>query len=190
MRQNALAAGYLYPSADNGAWIVVEDPDLLKSAGNAALLDTIFRSRMISLFGFGTINGQLKERISLFPEPILAAARRNTALYKRYRHLLKHDCFRLLNPDDATGQKPQAVQFTSPDGQEAVVLVFRGGGAQDSFHLPLRGLQKSSNYGVVFANDGSTLEKKGDVLLSQGIAVSLPSSSMSEVVLLNARDHA
>lgn len=189
VRQNALAAGYLYPSADNGAWIVVEDPDLLKSAENAALLDTIFRSRMISLFGFGTINGQLKERISLFPEPILAAARRNIALYKRYRHLLKHDCFRLLNPDDATGQKPQAVQFTSPDSQEAVVLVFRGGSVQDSFHLPLRGLQKSSNYGVVFANDGSTVEKKGDVRLSQGIIVSLPSSSMSEVVLLNARDH-
>jgi hypothetical protein len=143
---------------------------------------------MISLFGFGTINGQLKERISLLPEPIIAAAHRNTTLYRRYRHLLQHDCFRLMTPGDAPGQQPQAVQFTSPDGQEAVVLVFRGESPKNSFQLPLRGLQKDRNYGVTFANDGSTMEKKGDELLSQGIGVSLPSSSMSEVVLVKARD--
>jgi alpha-galactosidase len=190
VRQNALAASYLYPSADNGAWIVVEDPDLLKSAGNASLLDTIFRSRMISLFGFGTINGQLKERISLFPEPILAAARRNTVLYKRYRHLLQHDCFRLLNSGDAAGPQPQAVQFSSPDGQEAVVLVFRGESARGSIRLPLRGLHEDRRYRVAFANDGSMTEKNGSELVSQGITVSLPSLSMSEIVLINARDHA
>jgi hypothetical protein len=35
---------------------------------------------MVSLFGFGTILGLLKERVSLFPEPVLAAARRNLEL--------------------------------------------------------------------------------------------------------------
>jgi alpha-galactosidase len=188
VRRNALAAGYLYPSADNGAWIVVEDPDLLKSAGKPALLDTIFRSRMISLFGFGTINGQLKERISLLPESILAAAHRNTALYKRYRHLLQHDCSRLMNLDNIP-EEPQAVQFTSPDGQEAVVLIFRGTSAKGSFQLLLRGLKKNHSYNVTFANDNSTAEKDGRELLSQGITVSLPSLSMSEIVLIKARDH-
>jgi alpha-galactosidase len=188
VRRNALAAGYLYPSADDGAWIVVEDPDLLKSAGKPALLDTIFRSRMISLFGFGTINGQLKERISLLPESILAAAHRNTALYKRYRHLLQHDCSRLMNLDNIP-EEPQAVQFTSPDGQEAVVLIFRGTSAKGSFQLLLRGLKKNHSYNVTFANDNSTAEKDGRELLSQGITVSLPSLSMSEIVLIKARDH-
>jgi alpha-galactosidase len=186
VRRNALAAAYLYPSADNGAWIVVEDPDLLKDAGNSALLDTIFRSRMISLFGFGTINGQLKERVSLFPEPVLAAARRNTALYKRYRHLLQHDCLRLLNPSDSADPL-QAVQFTSPDGEEAVILVFRGESTKDSVQLPLLGLQRERSYEVTFANDGSVTEKKGWELLSHGIAVSLPSRSISEIVLMKAR---
>jgi alpha-galactosidase len=186
VRRNALAAGYLYPCADNGAWIVVEDPDLLKSAGDPVMLDTIFRSRMISLFGFGTLNGQLKQRISLLPEPILAAAHRNTTLYKRYRHLLQHDCFRLLNPGDAAGQ-PQAVQFVSPDGEEAVVLVFCSEAPNDSIQLPLRGLHKDRSYNVTFANDGSVTEKNGRELLSQGITVSLPSRSISEIILLKAR---
>jgi hypothetical protein len=189
VRRNALAAGYLYPSAENGAWIVVEDPDLLKSAGNPALLDTIFRSRMISLFGFGTINGQLKERISLLPESILAAAHRNTALYKRYRHLLQDDFSRLLNLS-TNPEGPQAVQFTSRDGREAVVLIFRGTSDKDSFQLPLRGLKKNRSYNVTFANDNSTTEKNASELLSEGITVSLPSLSMSEIVLIKARDHA
>jgi alpha-galactosidase len=189
VRRNALAAGYLYPSAENGAWIVVEDPDLLKSAGNPALLDTIFRSRMISLFGFGTINGQLKERISLLPESILAAAHRNTALYKRYRHLLQDDFSRLLNLS-TNPEGPQAVQFTSRDGREAVVLIFRGTSDKDSFQLPLRGLKKNRSYNVTFANDNSTTEKDASELLSEGITVSLPSLSMSEIVLIKARDHA
>ena len=96
VRNNAIVASHLYPSAYNGAWIVSEDPDLNRYANDPALLDTIYRSRMISLFGFGTINGQLKERVSLYPEPVLAAARRNVPLYKRYRHLLQHDCYDLL----------------------------------------------------------------------------------------------
>jgi len=57
VRHNAMLASYLYPSADNGAWIVVEDKALLESANDPAALDTIFRSRMMSLFGFGTILG-------------------------------------------------------------------------------------------------------------------------------------
>ena len=144
---------------------------------------------MISLFGFGTINGRLKERISLLPESILAAAHRNTALYKRYRHLLQHDCSRLLNLDSIP-KGPQAVQFTSPDGQEAVVLIFRGTSAKDSFQLMLRGLKKNHRYNVTFANDNSTAEKDGSELLSPGITVSLPSLAMSEIVLINALDHA
>jgi alpha-galactosidase len=185
VRQNAMVASHIYPSMYNGAWIVSEDPDLLKSTNDPAMLDTIFRSRMISLFGFGTINGQLKERVSLFPEPVLMAARRNTELYKRYRHLLQQDCYQLL-PDSGTKKDQwQAIQFVLPSGKEAVVLVFRAESAQEAIQIPLRGLKKDGKYEIEFANEkGANLRKNGDELLSNGVGVSLKHPQMSEVILI------
>ena len=64
-----------------------------------ALLDTLFRSRMMGLFGFGTLHGKLlTERVSLYPREVLAAARRNIPVYKRYRHLLSEDCYHPDSP--------------------------------------------------------------------------------------------
>jgi len=189
VRQNAMVASDLYPSAYNGAWIVSEDPDLLRDANDSAMLDTIFRSRMMSLFGFGTINGQLKERVSLYPETVLMAARRNMAMYKRYRHLLQHDCYQLLpSGDTGPGQGKgewQAVQFVSPSGQEAVVLAFRAESPQDTVQLSLRGLRSEGDYDVHFANGNRSDSKaKGGELLSKGISISLEKPHMSEVVLI------
>jgi hypothetical protein len=99
---------------------------------------------------------------------------------------LQHDCLRLLNPSDSADPL-QAVQFTSPDGEEAVILVFRGESTKDSVQLPLLGLQRERSYEVTFANDGSVTEQKGGELLSHGITVSLPSRSISEIVLMKAR---
>jgi len=183
VRQNAMVAGYLYPSADNGAWVVSEDKALTESANDPAMLDTIFRSRMLGLFGFGTILGMLKERISLFPEPVLAAARRNIEVYKRYRHLLQNDCYHLL-PTGATEGQCQAIQFISPSAEEAVVLVFKAGSSQDAVRVPLRGLRASGSYEITFANGGPTLRAGGADLLSNGIKLFLAHPATSEVAFL------
>jgi len=186
VRQNALVASDLYPSADNGAWIVVDDKALLESANDPAMLDTIFRSRMLSLFGFGTLLGLLKERVSLFPEPVLAAARRNLEVFKRYRHLLQNDCYHLLPAGGAENQY-QAVQFVSPSAQEAVLLVFKAESSRDTVQLRLRGLQASRSYEIIFANGGSTLHADGGDLLSKGITLSLTKPATSDVVFLRMR---
>ena len=186
VRHNAMLASYLYPSADNGAWIVVEDKAFLESANDPAALDTIYRSRMMSLFGFGTILGQLKERISLLPEPLLTAARRNLAVYKRYRHLLQNDCYHLLPSGGAEAQF-QAVQFVASFGEEAVVLVFQTATSQGPVQLPLHGLQSDSSYDVTFANGGPVLQMTGDTLVSKGLVVSLAQAVTSEVALLHKR---
>jgi alpha-galactosidase len=192
VRNNAIVASHLYPSAYNGAWIVSEDPDLLRDANDPAMLDTIFRSRMMSLFGFGTINGQLKERVSLYPESVLTAARRNVALYKSYRHLLQHDCCQLLPSSDMAPDKRksewQAVQFVLPSGQEAVVLAFRAESTQPMVQLSLRGLKSEGSYEVNFANGGHPdLKMEGGELLAKGITVSLERANMSEVVLIRMK---
>jgi alpha-galactosidase len=185
VRNNAIVAVHLYPSAYNGAWIVSEDPDLLANVSNPTMLDTIYRSRMMSLFGFGTINGQLKERVSLYPEPVLAAAKRNTELYKRYRHLLQHDCHQLL-PTGATEKGQwQAVQFIAPSAREAVVLAFRAESTQETIQLPLQGLQSDGIYEVDFANSNRTgLKVRGGDLATKGLTISLGEPHMSEVVSL------
>ncbi|MBS1850917.1 MAG: alpha-galactosidase [Acidobacteria bacterium] len=181
VRNNAMLANYLYPSAYNGGWIVVEDKALLPSVNDPVALDTIFRSRMMCLFGYGTINGQLKERISLFPESILQAARRNVAVYKRYRHLLLHDCYHVL----AGGEKqPEAVQFVSPSAEEAVVLAFRAGGPQEHVQMRLRALQDSATYELEFVTAGRKLRCSGAELAGKGMEVTLPAADASEVVLL------
>jgi alpha-galactosidase len=185
VRQNALFANYLYPSADNGAWIVLEEKALWENINNPAELDTIFRSRMMSLFGFGTILGLLKERISLFPEPILAAARRNLPVYKRYRHLLQDDCYhlsRLIKSDS----NYQAVQFISSSAEESVVLVFKAGSTQDELQLPLLGLRHEVAYEITFANGAASATVQGADLMTKGISVSLARAT-SEVVLLKQR---
>jgi alpha-galactosidase len=68
VRENALIASSIYPSFYNGGW-VIKEPELEKTT-DPAILDTIFRSRMIGLFGFGTLHGKLSERISLMPAPV------------------------------------------------------------------------------------------------------------------------
>jgi alpha-galactosidase len=186
VRQNATIASYLYPSADNGAWIVVEDKALLESGNDPALLDTVFRSRMLSLFGFGTILGMLKERISLLPEPVLAAARRNLDVYKRYRHLLQNDCYHLLPEGTSAGQY-QAVQFVGQSGEESVVLVFKAESSQDITQLRLRGLKPSASYDISFANGRASVLSTGNDLATKGLPVSLQHPATSEVILLNAR---
>jgi alpha-galactosidase len=186
VRHSALVASRLYPSGDNGGWIVAEDKALLESANDPAALDAIFRSRMFCLFGFGTLLGQLKERISLFPEPVLEAARRNMTVFKRYRHLLQQDSYCLVEGTNGKDQ-PQAIQFVSTSADESVVLVFKAESKQDIVQLPLRGLREDADYEITFTNQNQTLRAPSDDLLSKGIAVALAQPATSEVVFLRNR---
>ena len=77
------------------------------------------------------------------------------------------------------------MQFVSPSGQEAVVLIFRAESVQNTKQLQLRGLKPDSLYVITFANGSHPdLKMTGHDLLSQGIAVSLERPQMSEVLLL------
>ncbi len=181
VRHGALVGSRIYPSGDNGGWIVAEDKAMLESASDPAALDTIFRSRMFCLFGFGTLLGQLKERISLFPTPLLDAARRNIAVFKRYRHLLLQDSYVLL---EGAKNETQAIQFVSPSGDESVVLVFKGEGKADALQLPLHGLKKNVDYQITFINRNESLRAASNDLLSKGISANLEQPVTSEVICL------
>ena len=183
VRDNALVASYIYPSFYNGGWII-KDPELDKTK-DPDILDTIYRSRMIGLFGFGTLNGTLPERVSLFPPAALAAARRNIAHYKRYRHLLHGRAYHLFPPLGSPEQW-QAVQVVSDDSAQAVVLCFRGKSTQNEMRLPVQGLQASRTYQVTSANQAAPQTLPGKQLLSEGIIARLAKTEMSEIFFLES----
>lgn len=164
VRQNALAGSYVFPNSYNGAWIV-KDPEIDKTT-DPDVLDTIYRSRMMGLFGFGTLTGTLPERVSLYSKPVLDAARRNIPVYKKYRHLLQEDVYHLF-PATGSAEGWQAVQFANRDVSESVILCFRSGSPQSSIRLPVRAVRPSSQYTITNAkNESKTLP--GNQLLREG----------------------
>jgi len=178
VRQNILSASYLYPSSYNSAY-VTREPEAMEQK-DPALLDTIYRSRMMGLFGFGA--GSLAERVSLYPAEVLAAARRNIPLYKSYRHLLAEDCYH-LTPPSGSPEGWQAVQFCQRDGSEAVVLAFRDLSTQPLYRLGLKGLGPDSRYAITSANHKTETVRTGRELAS-GVIVRLAKPHMSEVLLM------
>ncbi len=184
VRENALVASHIYPSFYNGGW-VVKDPELDK-AKDPDILDTIFRSRMIGLFGFGTINGTLPERVSLYPAEVLDAARRNIPIYKKYRHLLYGQAYHLFPPSGSPEQW-QAVQFSN--GGEAVVLCFRGKSTQSTMRLPVRGVRPETVYTVTTVNGAVTRTMTGKRLMGDGLIAVLPKPEMSNIFFLSSTSH-
>ena len=151
-------ASYIYPSSYNGAW-VLRDKEL-ETTTDPALLDTIYRSRMMGLFGFGTLHGTLPERISLFPPAALEAARRNVPFYKRYRHLIGGDAYHLF-PPAGSAEGWQAIQFSGAGAREAVILCFRNGSRQALMRLPVKGLLPGVVYKITSANGAAFSSASG-----------------------------
>ena len=182
VRENIMSVSYVYPCYYQGSWIVREEE--IGDITDPEILDSIFRSRMIGLFGFGTLYGKLPtERVSLYPPETLEAARRNIPVYKQYRHLLSENCFH-LTPPVGSPEGWQAIEFCKRDGSEAVVLVFRNGSPQSQYALPLRGLSTKSRYQVKSANRQTSATQTGAQLTAEGAILDLPKPMMSEILFL------
>lgn len=184
VRENAMVARFAYPSWYNGGWVIQEDPDLEKAKDDTAL-DTLFRSRMMGLFGFGTMYGKLSERVSLFRPEVLTAARRNIGLYKKLRHLLRGDSHALF-PPSGSPEGWQAIEFV--EGNEALIYCFRWKSTQSALRIPVRGFgRREEEYEIFRANSGRTSRIGGDQLRREGIIVELPRPESSEVLWVSRR---
>ena len=133
-------------------------------------------------FGFITLE-KLENRVSQFPQEVLAAARRNIPVYKSYRHLLAEDCYH-LTPASGSPEGWQAVEFCKRDGSEAVVLAFRNSSTQSLYRFWLRGLQRGARFSVKSVNHQDETMRSGEELDNDGIFIALPKGDMSEVLLI------
>jgi alpha-galactosidase len=184
LRSNSLVCASVYPSAYNAAWIVKEDTELF-DAKTDAVIDAAIRSRMIGLFGVGTLNGQMSQRASLYPKKILDRLGSNVSLYKRFRHLLFQQVSFPYKPYGTDPQGWQGIQFTAASGSEAVLLCFRAASTQSASLLTLTRLRPNHTYTVRWVDGGTASRISGKELMDVGIFMSLPEPGASEIVLIN-----
>jgi alpha-galactosidase len=183
LRSNSLVCASVYPSAYNAAWIVKEDTELF-DAKTDAVIDACIRTRMIGLFGVGTLNGQMSQRASLYPKRVIDRMVTNTSLYKRFRHLLFQQVSFPYKPYGTNPQGWQAIQFTNAEGSEAVLLCFRGSSTQTTSLLPLGKLHPRKPYRVHFFDGGAESTFAGKTLMDSGIYLSLQEPGASEIILV------
>jgi alpha-galactosidase len=184
LRSNSLVCATVYPAAYNAGWIVSEDTELF-GAKTQAVVDAAIRSRMIGLFGIGTLNGQMSQRASLYPKNILERLSAHVDLYKRFRHLLFQQVSFPYPPYGTDSQGWQAIQFTGTTGSEAVLLCFRAASTQTTSELPLSRLKPSKSYRVRFIDAAKESTMSGQELMENGIYLSLPVAGSSEIILIN-----
>jgi alpha-galactosidase len=184
LRSNSLVCASVYPSAYNAAWIVREDTELF-DAKTDAVIDAAIRSRMIGLFGVGTLNGQMSQRVSLYPKKILDRLAGNVGLYKRFRHLLFQQVSFPYRPYGTDPQGWQAIQFTAASGSEAVLLCFRASSTQTTSLATLSRLRPYSTYNIKWVDAGTESKITGKELMDTGIFLSLPEPGASEIILIN-----
>ena len=127
-RSTVLNAAYIYPSSMNLSGVAV-GPEIDIPA-SPAVLDSIFRSRMMGLFRVATPRGQIASRFSQWRPDVQEAARRNLINFRKYRHLLSQDLYHLGGPDHPPGWT--LAEFCARDGSEAVLFCFRGNSAESS----------------------------------------------------------
>jgi alpha-galactosidase len=179
VRNNMEIACYIYPASYNAAWILRDDETLSES--DPIVIDSIVRSRMMGLFGMGTLTGKLSERISLLPQTIQDGIRRNIPHYKSFRHLLAQHAWH-LSPQKREADQWQAMEFSAWDGNEAVTLIFRGSSPIGANRICLRGLIDEAEYQVSLNDAAIKLIASGKVLMDQGLTVNLNKKEASEII--------
>ena len=98
-------------------------------------------------------------------------ARHWVGVYKRHRHLLGREYYRLL-PQPESEADWNAFQFC--DGpEEGLVFVFRVAGETDTQRLTLRGLDGAKSYRFTDEGAGTTTRHAGGDLAQHGLTASL-----------------
>jgi alpha-galactosidase len=186
VRSNAMACATVFPSGCNASWIVREDKEFF-GFETPHQIDAGIRSRMLGLFGVGTLNGQMSQRASLYPQPVIDRLKANIATYKQFRHLLMQQVSYPFRPYGKSPQGWEAVQFTDDAANEAVVLCFRGASSQTASSVSLSKLRPDARYSVRRIDAGKDEELTGRELMSRGLLVELPETGASEILQLKAQ---
>ena len=112
-----------------------------------------------------------------WPADVIRRAKHWAGVYKRIRHLLVRDYYRLL-PQPQSNEEWDAAQFCD-DAGDGVVFVSRFGGRTVSESLRLHAVDENIVYRFTNESDGQEQTVSGDQLLSEGLPVELPPDTMA-----------
>jgi alpha-galactosidase len=185
VRSNAMACATVFPSGCNAAWIVREDKEFF-GYEKSYEIDAGIRSRMVGLFGVGTLNGQMSQRASQYPQPVIERLKANIATYKQFRHLLMQQVSYPFQPYGRSPQGWEAMQFTDDTAGEAVVLCFRGASSQAASLVRLGRLRPDVSYRVRRLDAATEERLTGKELMSGGLLLELANKGASEILHLKA----
>ena len=202
IRHYVIGASYWFPGAFGQSFIwdrpdpIVGRPDLkplgfLLRPHTETYLDNLFRSCMMTGFGFGTLDGSASQAISRWSPEVSEAARRNIKAFKKYRHLLSGDVYHLSPqsllyvPDMPQVEQWDIIEYVKRDGSEAVAFFFRGSAKDPTQNATLKGLQSDAEYAVTSVSTGQRRKIPGQLLMERGVEVSLRETDASEILMLS-----
>ncbi len=150
-----------------------EVPALQDDWYSASSLDYNLRRHFIHGVTFGNVNGASAQLLSNAPAGYIEAYHRALLAFKKYRHLLLGDVW---HPELADPANWSAIQYTSDDAGESVLFVFRNEGGAPGNTVRLKALDPQKTYVLTSLNETGGRERSiaGDVLMRDGIGVSLP----------------
>ena len=150
-----------------------EIPALKADWYSISALDYNLRRHFIHGVTFGNVNGSSAQLLSKAPAGYLEAYRRALLFFKRYRHLLFGDVW---HPELVDPAKWNAIQYTSEEGGESVLFVFRHEGGGPTNTVKLKALNPRKTYTLTSLNETGGREKRlcGGDLMQGGLSLSLP----------------
>lgn len=136
--------------------------------------DIMFQSYFGGAFGIST-------RITEWPASMKTQAKRHIQVYKRIRHFLVEDYYRLL-PAAVDLSDWEGWQFHDPEKGNGFVQAFRTNSPEAARSLRLFALEPLRSYRFTDPYSGASMQVSGATALSEGIKFDLP--EMSSKVLI------
>ena len=129
----------------------------------------------------------LMDRITEWPEAMLDFVRREVALYKSLRLLVREGkVFHLTPPPDGTFN--DAIQSCEPGGMRSLVFLYHPEAAPATGLVRPRGLLPDKLYRVRFQDEAGTLMIGGRELMERGIAVQFSEHPSAALIWIEATD--
>lgn len=142
--------------------------------------------RRIAMFGATGVSWKL-------PDLPASVRDRLAANIQTYREVVRPfvrtaDLLRLTDQPARFGEGSRwaGFQYSQPDRDDHLVMVFRLAGGEPDRAISLRGLEPDRSYGVKCLDSGDTRARSGRELMADGLRCELPEEG-SELVLVSAR---
>ncbi len=184
VRYYMAGASYPFPPEYLNSWLVESWWEHIGEARAPAMLRTWLRSRTMSAFG-------LSFPLEYLDPEQRAVVAEEIAAYKGRRDILTRGCmYRLFPQTDLINlqppEAPDGVEFYEAGARQGFIMLFCGTAPVESRAVVLKGLEPGTLYRVESDEGSVTGQWIGDVLMREGVTVSMDANHPSLILSLRA----